>query len=122
MNGKEPYAGLKALCGGKPEHIAELMDVFILSTSDDLKEMHLAVQMRRYVELQRLAHRVSSACLQLGEMTGVAALRAIEYLPEVEGDGPEKVVQLLFAFAESVLSAVLVRASEFHSSLRPLQD
>jgi hypothetical protein len=113
----KPYASLTELCDGDRKSVADLVRIFILSTSEDLKAMDRAVESRHYLELQQLAHRVTSACLQLDEMTAVAALQAIEYLPEVERTGVEKVVRTLLAIAKSELSAALVRASDFHSSI-----
>lgn len=113
----KPYASLTKLCDGDRKSVAELVRIFILSTSEDLEAMDRAFESRHYLELQQLAHRVTSACLQLDEMTAVAALRAIEYLPDVERTAMEKAACTLLAIAKSELSAVLVRASDFHFSI-----
>ncbi|MGO4396511.1 ATP-binding protein [Variovorax sp. M-6] len=108
-----PYPALAELCGGRLDKVAGLVRIFVAATEQDLKSMDQAAESGDHLRLRQLAHRLSSACHQLGETKVVGALQAIERSEEAEGIGPKDALLGLYRSARDELVSVLERASEF---------
>ncbi|MDM0074994.1 ATP-binding protein [Variovorax sp. J2P1-59] len=110
---KPPYEALADLCGGDLGKVAKLVDIFVAATSEDVKAMDRAFEAGDHAALRQLAHRLSSACHQLGETGTVTRLRAIEHLEDADNARLQDKLGELYGSARKDLSAVLGRASDF---------
>jgi len=112
------YPALAALCSGDLDKVAGLVRIFVSATTIDLEAMDRAAAQGDQVRLRQLAHRLCSACHQLGEDQAVADMRALERLDVntqgAEGGAPElAVARAHFDTARQELLAVLARAGDF---------
>ena len=107
------YSALAELCGGDLAKIAHLVGIFVAATREDLKAMDRAAEAGDLVRLRQLAHRLCSACHQLGEANAVSAMRAVEAVEVAEGPGSDSEPAGLYAAARSELLSALARATEF---------
>ncbi|MDM0106175.1 ATP-binding protein [Variovorax sp. J22R24] len=110
---KPAYEDLAELCGGDLGKVAKLVDIFVAATSEDLKAMDRAFEAGDHAVLRQLAHRLSSACHQLGESGTVTRLRAIEHMEEPDDSRRTDALRQLYDAARKDLSSVLERASDF---------
>jgi CheY-like chemotaxis protein len=109
----QPYAQLMQLCSGNPAKAAKLIRLFVTTTEEDVKAMDRAAEAGATATLQKMAHRLSSACNQLDENDAVQAFRAVEHA-EAGGDAElQQATRRLYGVARHELDAVLGRASDF---------
>jgi len=112
------YPALAELCSGDLDKVAGLVRIFVSATTIDLEAMDRAAAQGDQVRLRQLAHRLCSACHQLGEDQAVADMRALERL-DVNTQGAEGSAAELaaarahFDTARQELLAVLARAGDF---------
>jgi PAS domain S-box-containing protein len=108
-----PYPGLVELCGGRLAKVADLVRIFVATTTADLQAMDRAAEADDQARLRQLAHRLCSACNQLEEAQSVLALRAVERAGPADGAEGRRGLLALYAQARAELAAALARASEF---------
>jgi CheY-like chemotaxis protein len=108
-----PYASLTELCSGDLGKVVELIDVFVAATEEDMKAMDRAAEADDYVMLQKLAHRLSSACHQLDEDDAVTAFKNVEHLRADDEAEPKRATREAYREARDELESVLARAAEF---------
>jgi signal transduction histidine kinase len=106
------YARLAVLCEGDSVKVAELVRVFMRATEQDMAAMERAVEAADLRALGQLAHRLSSACHQLGEDGAVRALQTLEWLAQAGG---RELLREAYHAARHELEAVMARARAFAS-------
>jgi CheY-like chemotaxis protein len=109
----QPYAQLMQLCNGNAAKVAKLVGLFVTTTEEDVKAMDRASEAGDPASLQKMAHRLCSACNQLDERNAVLAFRAVEH---AEAQGETELLEAtrrLYTVARRELEAVLSRASGF---------
>lgn len=105
-----PYEELMELCSGDLGIVSRLLETFIEATRTDMEAMKHAADNHDLNAMRLLAHRISSACRELGEEGAVEALQEIE---QHEGDECSQTGLLtdLYESARDELIPVLERAS-----------
>ena len=114
--GAVPYARLTDLCSGHLDKVAELIGVFVAATEEDLRAMDRAAEADDYITLQKLAHRLSSACYQLDEDDAVTAFQTLENLRADDATQLRRATRDAYRPARDELDSVLARAAEFTHS------
>lgn len=105
------YEPLHSLFRGDETKIRSAMKVFQRITKEDLGGMIRARQAGDWTSLGRLAHKVKSGCMQIGQRTAGDALSALEdTLAHTPGSDT---LEHAFAVASEEVSRVLDHVAEY---------
>ena len=105
------YEPLHSLFRGDETKIRNAMKVFQRITKEDLEGMIRARQAGDWTSLGRLAHKLKSGCMQIGQRTTGDALSALEdTLSHAPGSGT---LEHAFVVAREEVSRVLDHVGEY---------
>jgi HPt (histidine-containing phosphotransfer) domain-containing protein len=78
MNAMSPFEPLSKLFKGDVDRIRQALEIFERVTRQDLERMDQVYAGRDWAALGRMAHKMRSGCLQIGEASAATRLAGIE--------------------------------------------